>query len=628
MSVGAEQGQDGGIEALGVGSPASTFGKYHLFATLGRGGMADVFLSIARGPMGFNKLAVIKRLRSNLADDPSFRNMFLDEARLAARLNHPNIVHTYEVGEKDGNYFIAMEYLEGQSLNKIIREAVKRKEEFDQTFCARIISDALAGLECAHALTDYDGRPLNIIHRDVSPHNVFVTYGGQAKVVDFGIAKAALSSTETEIGVLKGKVAYMSPEQAVGGPIDRRADVFSMGIVLWELLTRQRLMTGDSAASTLHRLLHLPIPAVSSVRESVDPELDAIVARALEKEPEFRFQSAQEMRDALDSFLASTGHQVRQDEIGRKLSSMFSRLREEVQKQIQEHMMKVTAATTSEELALLNAEAIHRAGNGMGSSPSSAQLMRLGVNSGSGSGIVPNFSVSGYSGQAAGTSFPSRSSVLIPPPEKKSRLAVILLSVLVAILTMAVVFLYVQKDDRSASGAKPKDGPESAGTGVTAGTAGTPVSAARAPEGSSPDTTAVGSATPSSAAIATGIAAGSAASGAGAAHGGKMANVGGGGRSRAPSQGSQPSRSAASSSSGSSGPVADKPDDGFLTLDTYPWTKVSDGGRMLGTTPIIRAPLPPGSHTLTLENPDDGIKQSFTVTIKSGETVNKRLGLK
>src|SRR5438874_636335 len=164
MNAGAAEGQGAGMEALGSGSPTSAFGKYHLFASLGRGGMADVFLSVARGPMGFNKLAVVKRLRSNLADDPAFRTMFLDEARLAARLNHPNIVHTYEVGEQDGVYFIAMEYLEGQSLNKVIREAVKRNDVFDQVFCARIVSDALAGLQHAHDLKDYDGRPLNIIH--------------------------------------------------------------------------------------------------------------------------------------------------------------------------------------------------------------------------------------------------------------------------------------------------------------------------------------------------------------------------------------------------------------------------------------------------------------------------------
>ncbi|WP_394828364.1 protein kinase domain-containing protein [Pendulispora albinea] len=619
MSVGAEQGQEAGMEALGVGSPASTFGKYHLFATLGRGGMADVFLSIARGPMGFNKLAVIKRLRSNLADDPAFRNMFLDEARLAARLNHPNIVHTYEVGEKDGNYFIAMEYLEGQSLNKIIREAVKRNEVFDQAFCARIISDALAGLECAHALVDYDGRPLNIIHRDVSPHNVFVTYGGQAKLVDFGIAKAALSSTETEIGVLKGKVAYMSPEQAVGGPIDRRADVFSMGICLWEMLTRQRLMTGDSAASTLHRLLHLPIPAVSSVRADIDPELDAIVGRALEKEPRFRFQTAQEMRDALDSFLTATGRPIRQDEIGRKMSSMFSRVREEVQKQIQEHMAKVTAATSTEELALLNAEAIRRAGNGMGSSPSSAQLMRLGVSGGSGSGIVPNFS--GYS---AAPGFSQASQPVIAAEPKKSRLAVILLSVVVGILAIAVIFLYAQGQRggtaQANKGDPPARGPEApradnSGSASGAGQAGQATGAATGIVGGSGVGVVPQPGTSPGTSAASGAMAGS------PVHSGRVAQSGGGRTRTQPPP--HPTGTAAS------GPApAEKADDGFLTLDTYPWTKVSEGGRVLGTTPILRVPLAAGSHTLTLENPDDGIKQSFTVTIKSGETFNKRLGLK
>ncbi|MEO6574831.1 MAG: serine/threonine-protein kinase, partial [Polyangiaceae bacterium] len=183
MVAAAGQGQDA-VEGLESASAAS-FGKYNLFASLGRGGMADVFLSVARGPMGFNKLAVVKRLRAALADDPQFREMFLDEARLAARLNHPNVVHTYEVGDQDGVYFIAMEYLEGQPLNKVIREAVKRNEVFDQCFCARVISDALAGLNHAHELADYDGRPLNIIHRDISPHNIFVTYAGQVKVVDF-----------------------------------------------------------------------------------------------------------------------------------------------------------------------------------------------------------------------------------------------------------------------------------------------------------------------------------------------------------------------------------------------------------------------------------------------------------
>ena len=634
------------MEALGVGSPASTFGKYHLFATLGRGGMADVFLAIARGPMGFNKLAVIKRLRSNLADDPTFRNMFLDEARLAARLNHPNIVHTYEVGEKDGNYFIAMEYLEGQSLNKIIREAVKRNEVFEQTFCARIISDALAGLESAHGLADYDGRPLNIIHRDVSPHNVFVTYGGQAKLVDFGIAKAALSSTETEIGVLKGKVAYMSPEQAVGGAIDRRADIFAMGIILWELLSRQRLMTGDSAASTLHRLLHLPIPAVSTVREDIDPELDAIVARALEKEPEYRFQSAQEMRDALDGFLASTGRQVRQDEIGRKMSGMFARVREDVQKQIQAHMAKVTAATTTEELAVLNAEAIRRGGgSGVGSSPSTADLMKLGVSSGSGSGIVPNFAA-GYSspGRASNPSHPSQASHSqashpshssyaqqhpFPVELKKNHLVVVLLAVLVGVLSIALLFLFLRKGD-SASGKGKEDtepqvtGPSGPGNGTAAGTVpGT---------GAAAGTDTAATAQPSPSVTATAIVPGGGPGGGpsvGTPQDSSSARAKvtppAAGTGRPPRQ--QPVQHPPGASTGPA-PASEKGDDGFLSLDTYPWTKVSEGSHTIGTTPILHAPLSPGPHTLTLENPDEGIKQSFPVTIKSGETFNRRLGLK
>ena len=207
---GAAQDPRSGVEAHLEGTPTTAFGKYQLFASLGRGGMADVFLAVARGQMGFNKLAVVKRLRQVLAEEPAFRTMFLDEARLAARLGHPNIVHTYEVGEQNGVYFIAMEYLEGQSLNKVLKEALRRQEALEPEVGARIIADALGGLSYAHTLGDYDGRPLEIIHRDVSPHNIFVTYDGHTKLVDFGIAKAALSSTETEVGVLKGKVAYMS----------------------------------------------------------------------------------------------------------------------------------------------------------------------------------------------------------------------------------------------------------------------------------------------------------------------------------------------------------------------------------------------------------------------------------
>src|SRR5262245_45560386 len=208
------------------GPEVSTIGKYQLIANLGHGGMADVYLSVVHGPVGFNKLTVIKRLRPSLAEEQEFLAMFLDEARLAARLNHPNVVQTNEVAEIEGQYYIAMEYLDGQPLNRILTRAQKAGT-LPRELLIRVVADCLAGLHYAHELADYDGSPLGVVHRDASPHNIFVTYDGQTKVVDFGIAKAATRSAETRGGVLKGKVAYMAPEQARSGEVDRRSDVFA-----------------------------------------------------------------------------------------------------------------------------------------------------------------------------------------------------------------------------------------------------------------------------------------------------------------------------------------------------------------------------------------------------------------
>ena len=301
-----------------------TLGKYHLLAVLGRGGMAEVFLALSRGNMGFDKLARDRAAREGMADDEAFRSMFLDEARLAARLNHPNVVHTYEVGEQDGAYYIAMEYLEGQPLNRVIGEGTKRGTPLDPWASARVVSDALAGLHHAHTLTDFNGSSFGIIHRDVSPHNLFVTYEGTTKVVDFGIAKAALSSTETEVGVLKGKVAYMSPEQATHGAIDARSDVFAMGIVLWELLTQRRLMIGESAASTIPSTPYVTRAPGVVARAQHLSSLDAIVDRALSKDVNQRFESALAMREAIEAYLASSGRAPRTEEIGRQVAEMFS----------------------------------------------------------------------------------------------------------------------------------------------------------------------------------------------------------------------------------------------------------------------------------------------------------------
>ena len=285
------------------GAFPKALGKYIPLARLGSGGMAEVFLSVARGPMGFNKLAVLKRLRSS--DNETHVEMFLDEARLAARLNHPNIVHTYEVGETDG-YFIAMEYLEGQSLQALLKRLSARQEGLSEPLVAYIAAQVLKGLHHAHESCDFDGTPLGIVHRDVSPQNLYLTYGGEVKVLDFGIAKARMNSTHTETGVLKGKVRYMAPEQLGSGPVDRRADVFAFGVVLWELLARRPLFQGD-AASVMSRVLHEHVPSVRSVRPDASSALDLIAMKALARNPNERYATADEMRVALEDFLRETG---------------------------------------------------------------------------------------------------------------------------------------------------------------------------------------------------------------------------------------------------------------------------------------------------------------------------------
>ena len=320
-------------------------GKYRIFASLGRGGMADVQLAAARGPKGFSKLVVVKRLRPLLADDAAVVNMFLDEARLDARLNHPNLIHTYEFGEERGTYFIAMEFVEGQPLHEILHvlRMSSTRRAVSPSVWARIIADALAGLHYAHELRDYDGTPLHVVHRDVSPQNIVVTYDGGVKLVDFGIAKATVNASKTESHIIKGKLAYMAPEQAdppEGTSLDRRADIFAMGIVLWECLAQQRLATGDARA-VVSKIVDLEFRPPSALNPDVPPELDEIAKRALERSPADRYQTAQAMREALERFLHTQGDIVDESAIGALVSDLFAREREDIQRQIRVQMAEL-----------------------------------------------------------------------------------------------------------------------------------------------------------------------------------------------------------------------------------------------------------------------------------------------
>lgn len=329
------------------GPEANILGKYRLIAELGHGGMAEVYLAVVQGPAGFNKLVVIKQIRPQLATDPEFLSMFLDEARLAARLSHPNVVQTNEVGQEGDRYFIAMEYLEGQPLNRVLHR-IGRDGGLTLSMHLRIIIDMLVGLHHAHELTDFDGTPLNVVHRDVTPHNVFVTYDGQVKVVDFGIAKAMNSSAETRLGVVKGKVAYMAPEQARGERVDRRADIFSAGVMLWEAATGRRLWKGIPDLTVLHRLINGDIPSPRDIDPEVPEGLEKIVMKALALRREDRYSTSVELATALEELLDSTNDKTSLREVGKLVAKHFDENRAKIKGIVEAQLKVVKSLPTTE----------------------------------------------------------------------------------------------------------------------------------------------------------------------------------------------------------------------------------------------------------------------------------------
>ena len=306
-------------------------GQYRLIAEIARGGMGVVHLAAKSGLEGFRKVVVVKELRPDLALDDGAIAMFMDEARLAARLNHPNIVQTMEVGVDQGRRFIAMEYLEGQPLQLVVRRALERGSPLGLPAHLAILVEVLSALEYAHELRDFDGTPLALVHRDVSPHNVFVTYEGRVKLVDFGISKtAATEAEETRTGLLKGKVRYMAPEQASGARVDRRADLFALGVILWEAVTERRAWGGLNDADVLQKLLAGALPDIRRARADADPELVRIVDRALSRDPRTRYPTALEMREDLERYVEANWVALPG---ARSLGSTVSRLFDEEREQ-------------------------------------------------------------------------------------------------------------------------------------------------------------------------------------------------------------------------------------------------------------------------------------------------------
>jgi len=281
-------------------------GKYQLVKCIARGGMAEIFLARVQGPAGFEKGVVVKRVLPHLSESSEFVQMFLDEARLAARLSHPNIVQIFDFGESDGSYFLCMEHLAGEDLANVVRLAQQAGGTMPFPLAAMVVSAAADALHYAHTLTDEGGQPLGIVHRDISPSNIFLTYTGAVKVLDFGIAKAQTKAVQTQAGVIKGKLMYMAPEQAKGKAVDGRSDVWALGAVLHEALTGQRLFARDTELAIYHAVLHDPIPSPSEIEPQIPEELSAIVMRALERDLAQRFASAADLRRALDTYVTAT----------------------------------------------------------------------------------------------------------------------------------------------------------------------------------------------------------------------------------------------------------------------------------------------------------------------------------
>jgi len=547
--------------------------RYKLLARLGQGGMAEVFLAAWEVAPFVHRPVVIKRLHPHFNEDARLVGMFLDEARLLTQLDHPHIVKTLEAGVIDGRCCIAMEYLEGQPLHRLLRRANERGGLAAHVAVSIAIS-VLDGLHYSHETKDAQGAPLEIVHRDVSPQNVFVSNDGQVKVLDFGIAKANSQEGRTATGIVKGKVGYIAPEQARAEHVDRRADVWSAGVVLWETLTGARLFKAETDAATLGLTLQGPIPSAGTRRVGVPQELEAVLLRALQRDPAMRYQTAGAMRNDLESWLARAG-------FSRDARVIASLMKELFASEIVEQQRLVSALMARSDCTP-PAPASNR-------SPSSTSALYMKVPQGSAT-------------SADLTRMDDQMRALDKRHRRAFRSMLALISMLLGIACAIVYFVTTRLSVH----------PIPIAAGVV-GTVARPAIAlappaaivapvesprtANAPETAAPPPLpAKGVVRPARAVPAVRTA-------------------------------EAPPAAAVAASAPSTTKSESAPSFGFLTLDTSPWSQVSVGGRTLGQTPLIGVKLPSGSQVLLLKNPELGIETSYPVTIENGKTTVRRIGI-
>ncbi|HMR10747.1 MAG TPA: serine/threonine-protein kinase, partial [Polyangiaceae bacterium] len=312
------------MRTLGEIQPGQTVGRYEFLVPIAQGGMAAVWAARLKGTRGFSKTVAVKTMLPTISDDPHFEQMFLDEAQLCARIRHPNVVEILDLGEQDDLLYLVMEWVDGEPLSSIRRSAAKA-DGIPRPIAVKIVAEAAAGLHAAHELKDDSGELVGLVHRDVSPQNLLITYDGVVKIVDFGVAKASGRTAEnTNAGQIKGKPPYMSPEQALGRDIDRRSDVFALGIILYQLTTGKHPFRGETDVITLQNIVSdRPIIPPRAYDKDYPKPLESVVMRALERDPDKRFQTAGDLEGALDRVFPPSVGRVRSEDVGKFASSLL-----------------------------------------------------------------------------------------------------------------------------------------------------------------------------------------------------------------------------------------------------------------------------------------------------------------
>jgi len=453
------------------------FGKYILLRRIALGGMAEIFKAKVAGAEGFEKDLVIKRILPHYSEDESFIQMFIDEARITAKLQHQNIVQIFDFDVVDGSYYIAMEYIEGKDLKDVLEEAIKQKDSLSVAQCVWIAIEISKGLHYAHTKED-KGAPLNIVHRDVTPSNVMVSYRGDVKLMDFGIAKATQRSTKTQAGAVKGKVAYMSPEQARGKTLDGRSDLFALGVMVWEMLTGRRLFLAESDFETLNNVLKMEAPPPSQLNPEVPADLDPIILKCLAKDPNARYASVETFGRELTRWFYSNVIDLEKEKLKPLMYRLFKRDIDANERASEEEAGLLGTAPPAD----FNAEATNMMSvGGASAGPVSEQKTRmdmaaaesLGTGTGTGLGRRPSTQTQERPRHGTRTGARAHSGPVEPERRRSSALPWIIVALLVVLGGGAAVF-FATRDTGSGGGGGATSGGTVAGTGgATSGGGGT-----------------------------------------------------------------------------------------------------------------------------------------------------------